>query len=131
METLSRDQQILAMKQKIEDKKSTLVTTVKYKTKCSITLRGFNYNLHVISLSQLQVLKIDIEELLKHMSHYDSINLLEFLEDINMRINWSNNSIIKKELEEMEKDLNTLLSQSYREQEKFNSVFNKLEDILK
>lgn len=129
METLSRDEQILSMKSKIEKKKQELNTKASFRTKCSITLRGYTYNLHVLSVSQLQVLKIDIEQLLKYMIEYESINLFLFLEDINTKINLKSADKLRLELEEMEKELTSLLSKDYKEAEKFNSILSKLSNL--
>lgn len=127
----NRDQHIIELQKQIEEKESNLNFSFKYKTKASVLLRGVNYNFHVMSPSNLEILYIDLEYLKTHgVSKLDNVSLDDYLTDINNCIRYKNIQKEKEELKVIKQELDSLISQKTREDLKFNSLEEKLKTIL-
>ena len=128
---MNRDQQIIELQKQIEEKENNLNFSFKYKTKASLLLRGVNYNFHVMSPSNLEILYIDLEYL-KQMgvSKLDNVLLDDYITDINNCIKYKNTQKEKEELKVIKQELDSLISQKTREDLKFNSLEEKLKTIL-
>ena len=131
------DETILNLKGKIAEKKSQLKATEKFSpiTNCSLELDGQRYNIHALDkdtlvylMSKLQAIlsgyqKLELEEELV-VSGYQ---VIQWIGDMNSKLNTLNRKVEEDKLKAMEKRLNDLLSTDT----KINLELKELESLLK
>ena len=134
------DDRIIELKKQIEAKKDELKNkNVKFQpdTNCVLVLDGVTYNINVLSQDELIHLAIKLNSLRMSAEdlNYDTLfypvlcghTLVEWLHDINNKIDVIKYNEEKKKLNKLEKDLTALLSDDKQTELKINELAKMLE----
>jgi len=143
----ANDAKILTLRKKIQEKKSNVVK-IKFVpvTNCSIELDGVRHNISVLNQHQLMLLLIklnsyklsitDLEvsnvdrpygQLLKNIS-ISGYTIQEWITDIKLKLDVLLQNVVENDLKELEKKLNTLLSEDKKTELELANIANLLKD---
>ena len=136
---INNDERILALKKQIEEKKDALKNGVKKflpDTNCILTLDGITYNLNVLTQDELIHLAIKLNSLRLSAEDmgYDVLftptisgySIIEWLHDVNSKIEVNKYNEEKKKLNSLEKQLTALLSSDKQTELKIDELAKML-----
>jgi uncharacterized protein (DUF488 family) len=133
------DENILRLKEDIQKKREAISLSKKkeYKTNCALEFGSKTYNLHVAALEDLKQLHIMLE-LYKdkadalgylHTLKISNYSIPEWIEDVKSEIENKSNRKNEKALRDMEKKLNSLLSEDKKTEISVSAIEALLNEI--
>ena len=122
------DRIILQLQQEVEEKKKKLARAGNFRpiTNMSLVIFGITYNLHVININELKFLEAFLLSLNKEDLIISNNTIENWLSDITTKITMKDIAEEQKDLEAMEKELESLLTNDTRVSLKLDKLASKI-----
>lgn len=126
--TTQNDRLILQLKKEVEEKKEKLARAVNFRpiTNMSLVIFGITYNLHVNNVNELRFLEAFLNSLNNNSLIISNNTIENWLSDITTKITMKDIAEEQKELDLMEKELESLLTNETRVSLKLDKLASKI-----